>query len=351
MFIYACTYILLFLTGLIDTINRNRKSIFFFIMLFLLICHDGLRWETGTDWEDYYNAFNRCLLYDFEYFEIGYVILMRFIRIFTDEYTFFLLFHAVCIYSLIGSFLWKYSPIPTLSLFFLYSFTLPLLGMNRQYLALAICIFSLCFVFQRKFLPFLLCIIFAFLFHKSALLFIPAYFLNREYSLRTYLIWIIVAITISFSGIIRILPDKYVLFLFPEEYSTYVDVINISIFSKILGIIRKLIWIVFAYYILKREVRPYGFSLFFNLYFVATIGYLLLNGTLFQIIVARGLIYYTIFEVLVLTYIVANISTTSNKKAYLYLIALYYAIFLYKNISYYTEGSFNYFIPYKFFFQ
>lgn len=348
MLVYIGTYLLLFMVGFVDTINRNRKNILFFLLVLLLICHDGLRWETGTDWEDYYNAFDRCLIYLLEDFEVGYVTMMQTIRSFTDEYTVFLLIHATIVYSLMAIFLWKYSPIPTLSLFFLYGFMLPLLGMNRQYLSLAICLISVYFIFKRKLLMFLLYIGVACLFHKSALLFIPAYFFTKEYSLTTYLVWIAVAIIISFSGIVKMLPEEYVMLLFPKEYSSYVNVVDISIFSKTLGMVRKLIWVILAIYLLKREIRPQGFSLFFNLYFVSVIGYLLLNGTLFQIIVARGLIYYSLFEVLVLTYIVAFISNQSNKKAYLCLIALYYAIVLYKNITFYTEGDYNCFIPYQF---
>ena len=347
MLVYIGTYLFLLAVAFVNTINRNKKSIFFLIGIILLICHDGLRWETGTDWEDYYNAFDRSLIFDFDDFEIGYVVFMRLIRSITDNYSVFLIVHAIIVYVLMGITIRKYSPMPTLSLFFLYGFMLPLLGMNRQYLSLAICLLSIIFIFQRRLLPFLLCIFFAFLFHKSALLFLPAYFLNREYSVSTYVTWGLVAIAISFSGIIRVLPEEYVILLFPKEYSSYVDIVDISLVSKILGIVRKLIWVVLALYILRMPEKPKGFSLFFNLYFIAVIGYLLLNGTLFQIIVARGLIYYSMFEVLVLTYIVVFISRQANKKAYLLLIGLYYAIVLYKNITFYTEGDYNCFIPYQ----
>lgn len=347
MLVYVATYLLLFGVSFLNTINRNKKSILFLVIILFLICHDGFRWETGTDWEDYYNTFERCLIYDFDNFEIGYVTMMRIIRGITDEYAVFLFLHAVIVYALMGYFLWKYSPMPTLSLFFLYGFMLPLLGMNRQYVALAICLISVIFIFRRQFIHFLLCVLLAFLFHKSALLFLPAYFLYREYAVRTYLVWIVIAIVISFSGVMKLFPEEYVLLLFPKEYSSYVEIVDISIVSRGLGIVRKLIWVLLALYLLRSEVKPQGFSLFFNLYFVSIVGYLLLNGTLFQIIVARGLIYYSLFEVLVLTYIVCFISKSSNKKAYLLLIACYYAILLYKNLSFYNEGDYNCFFPYK----
>ena len=54
MLVYLSTYLLLFSVGFIDSINQSRKNNVFFILVLLLICHDGLRWETGTDWDDYY---------------------------------------------------------------------------------------------------------------------------------------------------------------------------------------------------------------------------------------------------------------------------------------------------------
>lgn len=348
MLLYITTYLFLFIASFVNTINKKQKSLVFFLFFFLLICHDGLRWETGTDWENYYNAFNRCLTHSLENFEVGYVLLMQLFRIFTDEYTVFLLFHATFVYTLISYVIWKYSPIPILSLLFLYGFMLPLLGMNRQYMSLAICVFSVYFIFQRKLFSFLLCIFLSFLFHKSSIFFVAAYFLNREYAMKTYQIWILAAIAVSFSGIMTLIPTNLILLVFPEEYSSYVSVVDISTTSKISGIVRKLIWIVLAFYLLKRQFKPQGFTLFFNLYFVTVIGYLLLNGSLLQMIVARGLIYYSIFEIFVLTYIVSFISKQANKKAYLLLIGIYYAILLYKNITFYTDGNYNCFIPYKF---
>lgn len=348
MLFYVAVYLFIFIIAFVNTINKNRKSLVFFLLVFLLICHDGLRWETGTDWDNYFNAFNRCLTHPLENFEVGYVSMMKLLRVFTDEYTIFLLFHAFLVYILIAFTIWKYSPIPTLSLLFLYAFMLPLLGMNRQYLSLAICIYSVYFIFQRKFVPFFLCIILSFLFHKSSLLFLFAYFLNKEYSIKTYQIWILAAIVISFSGIIHFIPTDLLFLAFPEEYSSYVSVVDISIPSKILGIIRKLLWVILALYLLKNDLKPRGFSLFFNLYFVAIIGYLLLNGTLLQIIVARGLIYYSVFEIFLLTYIVSFISKQANQKAYILLIGIYYIVLLYKNISFYTIGNYNCFIPYQF---
>ena len=51
----------------------------------------------------------------------------------------------------------------------------------RQCLAMSICLLSYTFIKKRKFIPFLLLLILAFTFHKSAILFIAAYFIyNRK---------------------------------------------------------------------------------------------------------------------------------------------------------------------------
>ena len=52
------------------------------------------------------------------------------------------------------------------------------LNMCRQSLAMSICLFSLPYILDKKMIKFLMCMFLAFLFHKSAILFIPLYFIN-----------------------------------------------------------------------------------------------------------------------------------------------------------------------------
>ncbi|HCE47565.1 MAG TPA: EpsG family protein, partial [Prevotellaceae bacterium] len=116
---------------------QKYVSRIFFFSLCWLVLHDGLRWFIATDWDVYYRFFRYCLLVkgDAVYFEPGYVLLNKIVRTVTDQYTVFLLLHAVIVYSLIGSTIYKYAAYPLLSLALLYAMMLGYLGMNRQYIA------------------------------------------------------------------------------------------------------------------------------------------------------------------------------------------------------------------------
>ena len=84
--------LLLFFIALVMSINKQRSLPLFLFLFVLFVLHDGLRWDTGTDWDNYYNYFQHCLYNRWEHFEVGYCILSELIREITDSYTVFCLF-------------------------------------------------------------------------------------------------------------------------------------------------------------------------------------------------------------------------------------------------------------------
>ena len=77
-----------------------------------MVFHDGFRWETGTDWTPYLIYFRDCLSLKVNYFDIGYGILSMLIRSITNEYSIFLIIHALLIYLLFFDCFKKYSVNP-----------------------------------------------------------------------------------------------------------------------------------------------------------------------------------------------------------------------------------------------
>ena len=134
LFLYSCSW-------LVFKANRKIGYILFTFIFFLFVLHDGLRWETGTDWGNYYRFFLNCLWDEWEQFEPGYVLFNQLIRGLTIDYNVFLLCEAVIVWGLIFPTIRKYSPDPLLTLFCLYCTLLPVLGMNRQLISLAISIY------------------------------------------------------------------------------------------------------------------------------------------------------------------------------------------------------------------
>ena len=309
---YLFTFIILALASLWCLSKGNSRVLLVFLVVWLIL-HDGLRWACGTDWFPYYEYYNNCLNEERD-FEIGYIILNRIIySISGGNYTFFLLIIAAFIYCTFYKFFQNYSPIPVLSLLVLYSNLLPLMGMNRQMIAVVICIISVKFILNRQFVPWLLTVMVAMIFHVSAAMFLIAYFLNRDIPLKFIILFIGGALIIAFSGVMNLVPDS-VFSAFGDRISsrgeTYMNIDQkfiSSAFTTVLGLFKRMVWIVLLL-LFKKQLSVYrSFNLFFNMLFVGTLIYTVCSGTVFQFVVGRGTIYFTIFQAVLIPMIICAI--------------------------------------------
>lgn len=160
-------------------------------------------------------------------------------------------------------------------------------------------------------------------------------------------------VVVSFTGVI----DKIPIFQFvagdeltSEQLSYYIGNTNSrTIFSSLLGIIRMFFWFALAFPLFVRT-NDRKFILLFNIYFCYIIFYWLFNGSIFQIFVSRALVYFTIFEIFIIPFIYRELKYSTNRPILLIFLFIYTSMLLYKNITFYTIGNVNPFIPYKFFF-
>ena len=321
--IYYATLTVLFALGFYNVFSDNQKQIsrIFFFCLCWLVLHDGLRWFIGSDWDSYYKFFRYCLLVNTDnvYFEKGYVLFNQIVRSVTDQYTVFLLLHAIVVYSLMGVTIHKYAVYPLLSLALMYAIMVGYLGMNRQYVAIAISFYSIRFVFNRQIYPFIACIIVAMLFHNGAIIFSLVYFLNRPFKRIVYIVALAFFLLVAISGVIRKLPLE-IFYLLGSDISDKADKYSyegfhtISIFSQLIGIAKRTIWIVLVLIYFDAFKKVKYFPLFFNIYFLALCFYLLFNNTALQVIVARGILPLNIFEILILPMILFVFKDNATRK-------------------------------------
>lgn len=151
-------------------------------------------------------------------FELGFIILNKIIGNFTDNIQVFLSIISIISIVPVGRFIYKYSKMPFLSFalyicFDYYSFTFSGL---RQGIAYGIILFSYDFIKQKKMAKFILIILFAGLFHKSALVFLPAFFV-KELILNKKSMFIIITVDLVlfvfrrelFRIMINVFYDKY----------------------------------------------------------------------------------------------------------------------------------------------
>lgn len=112
-------------------------------------------------------------------FEPGYVLLNKFIGYFTGSEQVFIAVLGILTLIPLFLFIWKKSTNPILSLliFVVMEHWFSVMGIFRQWCAVAILTLSYDCIIKRKLFPFLVCVIIAFTFHQTALFFLPLYFL------------------------------------------------------------------------------------------------------------------------------------------------------------------------------
>lgn len=364
--IYSLTAIILFLFSLIvwnispvnyrNYILSNRKrdlkrlTSLVIISTIWLILHDGLRWEIGTDWSSYYDAF---VSGENEHMGIGYSIFNSAIRFLTKSYTVFLIIFASITYIVFGKLFYKYSDNPIASFCLYYCSMLGLLGCNRQILACVVCMFSIRFIVSRKLIPFILCVFIAASMHFTAILFIGAYFV---YNLRYSQTAAFCIITIAFlSGIFKLADSipylEYVKLIdYNETFSYSIDYYSGSFLGQVsmFGSLRRILYVVLAI-IVKNRIDDKRYDFFLMLYIIGVSIYLFFNGSIIQIAAGRGAMYYEIAECIVLPCMLVHLPFNKLIKiaVWLFIFGVYFYL-MWRNInSYYILDGVDIYNPYK----
>ena len=122
-------------------------------------------------------SFEELLNQDLMRIEIGYRIYVKIISLFTDNYTIYFLVNGLVIFGTLLHFSKKYTKNPFVFLFLfitLGTYNFVETGL-RQALAMMICLWSVDFIKDKKLIPFILTVVVAYYFHKSAILFLVMY--------------------------------------------------------------------------------------------------------------------------------------------------------------------------------
>jgi hypothetical protein len=284
MFIYIFILFLLLIFGIADvnhSLRSDPKQVCYFGLIGLFWFLGIIRWETGTDWDSYYDFFNNNnTLAEFENraFEPFYTYIAYAVKTITDEYWVFLLVCTLLIYILVTPTIYKYSPLPFVSLLLYFLLRKADIFFTRESIALAFCFFSIRFIEKRKLIPFIISVLIGMQFHRSVIVFMPAYFI---YTLRlnTKHIFIIVGVFFVISlAAINVLKDyllsiSYLLGdIFVDKAEAYIDRgddtfgYGVSLQrSLIQGVINNgFLLLLFAYTVKKRNT-PFTKGMF-NLY-------------------------------------------------------------------------------------
>lgn len=321
MEVYLFIILLLIIFSYLDlNFKQNRKWVFLVIIFILLVLQDGLRWETGTDWTNYKNFFEKDpgWLF-FGGFGLGYTFLNDVVYSVSQNYSSFLIVHAIIIYSLYLKSINDYTEFPLITALCFYCTFIGYMGMNRQHIALAICLFVFRYIASREILKFSFWVIIASLFHGTAVLFFIAYFLNRRIPRYVYVTTFVLSfilnpiITSLFKHIIPALPFQFEILdklgavagVWKPDMPPGEEEMGNPILIVMLGIIKRVLIFCLLYSNLaKLKTKVPNIELMLNIYFVSILFYVTFNNSI-QILVGRGNLYLgSLFEVFLLPYLI-----------------------------------------------
>ena len=334
---------------------KKYKTVFAFMCFSFLIFHDGFRWETGCDWNPYSYYFEHLISeysIDEPVFEVGYYLFMLPIRLVTDNYTVYLIIHALIFYSALFFFIFRFSTNPFVSILLLYMVTVTQMGTNRQFLAMAICLLALYYLIKGEKIFFIALTIVASFLHTSALLCFMFLFLTSRIKQVYLIIVLVLAVVVSLSGIVNDVAPYMAMFIKDDTLAYKFDyytsnATGYSFMSSMVSLFRRMIWIIILMIFDGRlQNKPKYYYLFFNMYFFSTIMYVVFNGTVLQLFVSRGLLYFNIAEIMIIPYVLYLFAQNWGKILLMATIVGYVYISVFKGFANYGEGN-DVFLPYK----
>lgn len=348
MLIYLIILGLLIVFGFLDIIRvrGNQKIIIIFIVFILFVLLDGFRWETGTDWVLYRDFFLNPSKEIWMSFEPGYVLITQIIHCLSDNYTVFLIILAFLIYSLYLKSINDYGAYPLITILLFYCTFVGYMGMNRQHLALAICLYSFRYIISEKFWKFSICILIAALFHRTASIFFVSYFLNR--SIPAHLLLFGLFIVYLLNPVIASMVKPFVSAM-PSNIAYKLNIYlesadSNSTFSTIMGTMKRAL-IFLPLYFNKGKLKEFSPSieLMLNIYFFSLLVYVLFNNSI-QVFVSRGNLYFgSLFEIFLIPFFLVIVKKNHNQIIIYLLFIVYSVLTLVKSLTVFHDL----FVPYK----
>ncbi len=254
-----------------ETINRCMLA-GIFIVLFLL---SAMRYGIGNDYWTYRQQFINIDHADTAVSsEIGFVLFVRLMQFIFGAERFIPIFAVIafftCLFFVKGLFDTSDMFVMSFFLFMANGFYFMSFSNIRYYFALSLVIFSMKYLFGRKFVKFCLIILFASLFHMTALLVIPAYFIAFYLKWSKKTVWLIpvAAAVLVFAKI----PIRWLLFKFYPYYEgdAILDVTNLSF----MNIAKCAVILIFCLVFYKKSLKGNEKAeMFFNLNLFALLLY------------------------------------------------------------------------------
>lgn len=329
MLLYFLLFMLVIIIGLSKIPNKN------YIIFAILFLFSALRFDVGYDYGAYYKVITDLNSINYERFGIFDRLIIDLSRE-LNFYQFYFIFTSFIIIYLISKTVNNYSDNYLFSMLIFLAipiFYLMSLTIIRQYIAISIVFFSLKYIVDRNFFKYFILITIASIFHTTALVTLPMYFLYRVKFTKIFSL-IIIFLSIFISPFL----SKILILYFPY-YSNYFN--NASHGKSLLYFLFFILIFIFMHY---KYIKDYRTSFYFNVY---TIGI-----SLYIMFIQLGDVgirisyYYLIFLIFLIPSI---LKIYKDKQAYFIMITLTLFIYIFNFYLFEKNNYKNAYIPYNIF--
>lgn len=359
MLFYLAILVILLVNAFIEITysRKNKYTGIFYALIIVLYVLSFLRWETGTDWGNYYEMFTWIkepwANMASTGMELGFVFVNHLGKFLFDSYTGVLfIFSTILYFCLSRSYvILSFYPITALFIAFCISPFAHMLYV-RQNVALAILCLSVVYVKNRQLIVFLFLVFLASLFHRTAWIFLIVYPLfYKEFSFKFYIISIIASILIGITigktlvGVLGNLPIEAISSRI-DQYLEMGSADNSTTFSTsaiiIKGFINRGFLLVFLFYCqYKLKYKDSFIRGLMNIYIVGTIIYFITLPL--SISLARAAVYMDSIQTILIPCIIYKQHNRYNRMLLLGIICLYYSLRFYSALFTFWDC----YIPFK----
>ncbi|SMC61482.1 EpsG family protein [Moheibacter sediminis] len=357
-FIYLLIFVLILFSTLYEMYgNQEVSKPWYYTIVTIMILTAGLAWGISPDWISYWNTFEGAAIVSFGALsdlsekldmEVGYLYINKIISSIGLGYGSFVLILAIVSIYLKTSTIFKYSGYVFLGLLmymvsiYFYEDQIQV----RQGLANAITIFSVRYIIDRKLYPFLICMVLAFLMHKSSIVFVFAYWIvlikfNRNWVIITISLAIIASLTgvsLLIDGLLQLLP-----FGIGDKYDAYNTQGLQSAESSLLGVIVKVLTVLAVVLFDKQaSENDVYYPYFRNLYIFGVAMYFFFGGGIFALRLPN---FYLIFIAFMVPRMIFALKENAALKNFIYITFLAYnmALFVHVNNNTKDKAGFSYY--------
>lgn len=212
--------------------NILLSNYVFFVFIAILILLGSIRWQRGTDWDNYYNFFvmnKTWKQYRSGFFEISYSLLNYIVHSVYNSYSLFLFIFTFLVISLKYKVVKSVALFPSLSLFLYICQNFGDIFAVRQTLAISILWMSIICIHRKEKLKFIIIVLLAMTFHTASLFWIFSYYIYyKDLKISTLFIFLIIFIILGVSNSL-----KYLFFSISTYISNNLQLNNVIV-SKIL---------------------------------------------------------------------------------------------------------------------